>query len=136
MESGSKFQCVEAYNFLPYYACSFHQPIKKSYLLLPAGPLERCHSKEHVALEQLGTVISFDNSWRHNMAPFRNSVSFQRTSRLFVYFLIVVVCSTHSSTRWPREKDELHVCIKWRASVVNCASFCLTIWRDGSRMTV
>ena len=29
MESGSKIQCLEAYNFLPYYACNFHQPIKK-----------------------------------------------------------------------------------------------------------
>ena len=29
MESGSKIQCAVGYTFLPYYACSFNQPIKK-----------------------------------------------------------------------------------------------------------
>ena len=28
-QSGSEIQCVEAYNFWPYYACSCYQPIKK-----------------------------------------------------------------------------------------------------------
>ena len=54
MDSGSKIECVEAYNFfLPYYACSFYQPIKKNpYFLLLLGPLVMSlkKKKKHVAL--------------------------------------------------------------------------------------
>ena len=28
-QSGNKIKCVEEYNFLPYYACSFYRPIEK-----------------------------------------------------------------------------------------------------------
>ena len=45
-------------------------------------------------------------------------------------------CSTHSSTRLPWEKDELKERLKWRASVVICVSFCLSIGRDGLKKAV